>query len=88
MTRDELGGALLKENIETKKYFYPPLHQQTLFRQFAPADASGLAATEAVAGSVLSLPIYESLPAGTVRQVASAIRELSQPVRPQGARTC
>ena len=88
MTRDELAAALLRENIETKKYFYPPLHQQTFFRPFAPAGAASLPVTEAVTGSVLSLPIYESLPAGTVRQVASAIRELSQSVRPQGARTC
>jgi dTDP-4-amino-4,6-dideoxygalactose transaminase len=40
MTRDRLAGALLKENIETKKYFHPPLHQQALFRPFvAPGPA-------------------------------------------------
>lgn len=88
MTRDELAGALLKENIETKKYFYPPLHQQALFRPFVADVPAPLAATEAVAGSVLSLPIYESLPAGTVRQIARAIRGLSQSLRRQGARAC
>ncbi len=88
MTRDELRAGLLRENIETKKYFYPPLHQQTLFRPFAPAGRGALRATEAVAESVLSLPIYESLPAGTVRQVAGAIRHLSQSTRQKGARAC
>lgn len=85
MTRDELAGALLRENIETKKYFYPPLHQQTLFRPFAN---TGLPVTEAVAGSILSLPIYESLPAETVRQVAWAVRGLAQTSRPQGTLAC
>jgi dTDP-4-amino-4,6-dideoxygalactose transaminase len=88
MTRDELAGALLKENIETKKYFYPPLHQQALFRPFVTWGTPHLSATEAVAESVLSLPIYESLPAETVRQVAGAIRGLSQPGRQQGVRAC
>jgi dTDP-4-amino-4,6-dideoxygalactose transaminase len=87
MTRDGLAGALLKENIETKRYFYPPLHQQALFRPFMTDVSTNLSATEAVAESVLSLPIYESLPAQTVRQVAWAIRDLSQ-ARARGARAC
>ena len=88
MTRDGLAGALLKENIETKRYFYPPLHQQALFRPFMPDVSANLSATEAVAESVLSLPIYESLPArdGTAGCVGH-----SRPVamaRAQGARAC
>lgn len=62
-TRDKLGEALLAENIETKKYFYPPLHKQTLYRQFDSAD---LPNTNFVADNVLSLPIYETLPDATV----------------------
>jgi dTDP-4-amino-4,6-dideoxygalactose transaminase len=87
MTRDDLAAALLKENIETKKYFYPPLHQQALFCPFA-AGAAHLPATEAVAESVLSLPIYESLPAETARQVACAIRGFSQSAGRLGAHAC
>jgi len=87
MTRDELAAALLAENIETKKYFYPPLHQQALFRAL-PAPAASLPATEAVAESVLSLPVYESLPLGTVRQVAWAIRDLQQNGRSREVRAC
>jgi len=88
MTRDELAGALLRENIETKKYFYPPLHQQAIFQPFVAAGDAHLPVTEAVAGSVLSLPIYESLPTETARQVAWAIRSFSQSRRQQGARAC
>jgi dTDP-4-amino-4,6-dideoxygalactose transaminase len=32
MTRDELAEGLLTENIETKKYFYPPMHIQKLYK--------------------------------------------------------
>jgi dTDP-4-amino-4,6-dideoxygalactose transaminase len=78
MTRDELAAALLEENIETKKYFYPPLHRQTLFRPFAAEAPDYLPATVAVTEAVLSLPIYESLPSETVSKVASAIRRLAQ----------
>ena len=37
LTRDALAAALLLENIETKRYFFPPLHQQTLYREFYDA---------------------------------------------------
>ena len=69
-TRDQLAAALLAENIETKKYFYPPLHQQTLYRQF---DRSPLPNTEAVTGNVLSLPIYELLSDSTIHRIIDAI---------------
>ena len=69
-TRDQLAAALLADNIETKKYFYPPLHQQTLYRQF---DLSPLPNTEAVTGNVLSLPIYELLPDSTIQRIIDAI---------------
>jgi dTDP-4-amino-4,6-dideoxygalactose transaminase len=87
MARDELAAALLKENIETKKYFYPPLHQQALFREL-PAARAPLPVTAMIGDSVLSLPIYESLPAATVRQVAWAIRDLARPAGSRGPRVC
>ncbi len=69
-TRDQLAMALLAENIETKKYFYPPLHKQTLYRQF---DLSPLPNTEAVTENVLSLPIYELLPDSTIDRIIDTI---------------
>jgi dTDP-4-amino-4,6-dideoxygalactose transaminase len=78
LSRDGLASALLAENLETKKYFYPPLHQQALFQPFLPLNPSPLPATVTVTEGVLSLPIYESLPDETVRKVAFAIRSLGQ----------
>jgi len=77
-TRDELAKALLAENIETKKYFYPPLHLQALYRKFHVPQRDRLNATDFVAGGILSLPIYESLRDSTVDGIAMAIRSLAK----------
>jgi dTDP-4-amino-4,6-dideoxygalactose transaminase len=74
MTRDELAEGLLAENIETKKYFYPPMHMQTLYKQFGGPN---LKTTEEVTGGILSLPIYESLPDSTIATVSRAIQRLA-----------
>lgn len=77
MTRDELAEGLLAENIETKKYFYPPMHMQTLYQQFHKANGRDLKMTEKVTGGILSLPIYELLPDSTIEKVSLAVRRLA-----------
>ncbi len=76
MTRDALAEALLVENIETKKYFYPPMHQQDLYKPFYDVASNSLPQTELITGGVLSLPIYETLPDETIRTVAQTIRDI------------
>ena len=78
MNRDELAEGLLAENIETKKYFYPPMHMQKLYKSFHDANRSNLKTTEEVTGGILSLPIYESLPDSTIETVSRAIHRLAQ----------
>jgi dTDP-4-amino-4,6-dideoxygalactose transaminase len=74
--RDQLAEALLAENIETKKYFYPPLHRQRLFRTFSSAGPQTLTRTDRVADGILSLPIYYALADDLVDTVANAVVEL------------
>ena len=78
LTRDELAAGLLAENIETKKYFYPPMHMQTLYRSFHDPAKRDLRNTEEVTGGILSLPIYESLSDSTIETVAEAIHRLAR----------
>jgi len=78
MTRDALAEALRAEKIETKKYFYPPLHKQKLYSAFQEPAQDELAHTDYVTDGVLSLPIYESLPDETVEQVARAILRVTR----------
>ena len=81
MTRDELANALLNQNIETKKYFYPPLHQQSLYAKFHDPARNDLSQTEFLADGILSLPIYESLPDETVIAVAETLKRIVESKR-------
>jgi len=72
MSRDVLEKALLAENIITRKYFYPAVHNQKLYRD--GRDRNDLRNSDGVAEQVLSLPIYESLSYESVSTIVSAIR--------------
>jgi dTDP-4-amino-4,6-dideoxygalactose transaminase len=74
LSRDKLASILLEENIETKRYFYPPLHRQKLYTDYRPAAGEELEWTDSVSEGILSLPIYESLPEDTVEKTALAVR--------------
>lgn len=78
ISRDVLARQLLADNIETKKYFYPPLHQQMLYAQYHKPEKCPLLQTERITGSVLSLPVYESLSNETVDGVTAAIRMVAE----------
>jgi dTDP-4-amino-4,6-dideoxygalactose transaminase len=76
MSRDEIVAELLRENIETRKYFYPPLHRQKLYRSFHDEHRNPLPHTDRISGGILSLPIYESLSDDTVDRISRAIARL------------
>jgi dTDP-4-amino-4,6-dideoxygalactose transaminase len=78
ITRDALASDLLNDNIETKKYFHPPLHQQSLYAKFHDPARNDLSPTECLADGILSLPIYESLPDETVIAVAETLKRIVQ----------
>ena len=40
LTRDELGQALAAENIDTRKYYEPPVHRQTAYAAYADGQAA------------------------------------------------
>lgn len=77
LNREELARALMADNIETKKYFYPPLHQQALYRQFYDPSGRRLTRTERVSRNVLSLPVYESLSDEVIAGITHAIIRLA-----------
>ena len=84
LSRDEIGSMLLAENIETRKYFFPPLHRQKLYRSYYDLRRGRLPETERVSAGILSLPIYESLADEAVDRIARTIVRLqtSGPVNP------
>jgi len=75
LNRDELACALEREKIMTKKYFYPPQHQQTYIQDVAHA-CSSLENTEYIATRVLSLPLYATLSREEVEEICRAIERI------------
>lgn len=72
LTRDELALALEAENIDTRKYYDPPVHRQTAYRQYAPPDDT-LPQTQMLSARILSLPIWSDMERSVVDRICTAI---------------
>jgi dTDP-4-amino-4,6-dideoxygalactose transaminase len=70
VSRDVLAAALEAEGVDTRRYFDPPVHRQTAYAALAPVD---LPVTDAVAASVLSLPIYPALDATDLDRIVEIV---------------
>lgn len=75
LTRDELAAALAVRNIETRRYYYPPVHQQTAYREFT---RTSLANTEAVSSRVLSLPVWSEMETEIVSAICNAVEQVHE----------
>jgi dTDP-4-amino-4,6-dideoxygalactose transaminase len=72
LTRDELETALIAENIETRKYYNPPVHRQAAYRSFAP-PANHLPHSELLASRIINLPIWSHMDASIASGICLAI---------------
>jgi len=60
--RDAVLAELIKRGIDAKVYFYPPIHQQTLYKEHQfYCSVTGMDVTEAVSRRVITLPMYPEL---------------------------
>jgi dTDP-4-amino-4,6-dideoxygalactose transaminase len=73
---EALCAALAARKVPTKRYFYPPLHQQKIFRGLHTESDAPLPMTEFVSSGVVSLPIYASLTDETIETIASVVRDV------------
>lgn len=73
--RDELHDFLAAKNIVSKKYFYPPLHQQQTYRNANCRRDKNLSVTDAVSGNILSLPLFSHISRKEVDEVLKAIKK-------------
>jgi len=73
--RDWLLEHLLQRNIEVRRYFWPPVHRQKLYREIW--DGRPLPETDWVSDRVISLPIYSSLGDADVDRICAAVSELA-----------
>jgi dTDP-4-amino-4,6-dideoxygalactose transaminase len=68
-----IQAALAEEQIQTRRYFDPPLHRQRLYRRFYRPEVDPLLNTTAISRRVLSLPIYPRLEEREVERIARLI---------------
>ncbi|MFA5878137.1 MAG: DegT/DnrJ/EryC1/StrS family aminotransferase [Candidatus Staskawiczbacteria bacterium] len=72
-SRDELLRALLKKNIETKVYFYPPIHRKKAYKAY---ENTFLPNTDFISEHILNLPLYSQMPINHVETVCAVIKNL------------
>jgi dTDP-4-amino-4,6-dideoxygalactose transaminase len=73
LSRDDLAVALEAENVDTRKYYDPPVHRQTAYRRFVTGDEM-LDNTELLAARSLSLPIWSRMSDETALDICRAVR--------------
>jgi dTDP-4-amino-4,6-dideoxygalactose transaminase len=76
LTRDELAHALAAENIDTRKYYEPPVHRQTAYRHYY--DQQPLPNTEWLAHNSLSFPMWSNMPPEVVVGICEAVKRIYQ----------
>lgn len=75
LSRDDLAVALEAENVDTRKYYEPPVHRQTAYNRFATGDEM-LDNTELLASHSLSLPIWSHMSDEIALDICRAVRRI------------
>jgi dTDP-4-amino-4,6-dideoxygalactose transaminase len=75
LDRDTVAAALDADGIQTRPYFHPPVHRH---RAYAHLPSVDLPITDAIAGSVLSLPMHAFLSNDDVDRVVEVIWALHE----------
>lgn len=84
LTRDELALALAEDNIDTRKYYEPPVHRQTAYQHFY--DGRPLPNTEWLASNSLSFPMWSNMEPEVVTRICEAVQRIYQ--NHQAVREC
>jgi dTDP-4-amino-4,6-dideoxygalactose transaminase len=75
LSREHLTQALARENIDTRKYYAPPVHRQTAYRAFAPSPDI-LTGTNVLAARSLSLPLWSHMEEAMVLRICRTIQQI------------
>jgi dTDP-4-amino-4,6-dideoxygalactose transaminase len=76
--RDRVIRYLGEQGVETRAYFYPPVHEQETFREYADR---ALPKTEALARRVVTLPFYTTITEEEMSYVAEALKKAGEAVQ-------
>lgn len=76
MNRDQVFAALKKENIQTKRYFFPPVHVQKAFRDRPHRVVGDLKNTWSASLTSLALPLYSHMAIEQHNRICDALDSL------------
>jgi dTDP-4-amino-4,6-dideoxygalactose transaminase len=76
LTRDELAVALKFENVDTRKYYLPPIHEQTAYRAYY--DGKPLPNTDWLSSHSLSLPMWSNMSEEVATGICGIIQRLHE----------
>ena len=79
LNREVLAEELYQRGIQTKKYFYPPLHQQKCYADWCGQNCP-LELTENIAQNILSVPLYSHMPPAEVTYITTTIKQVREKV--------
>jgi dTDP-4-amino-4,6-dideoxygalactose transaminase len=74
--RDDVYTALKEVGVQTKRYFYPPVHAQTVFQRFPMRVSAKLTETTRISNEGLALPLYSHMTGEQVDFVCRRVVEL------------
>jgi len=74
MSRDALAERLAEKGIETRKYFFPPVHRtKAYWEKYGKRYDDKLPVTNRLSGEALSLPMWSHMPEGVADLVCEEI---------------
>lgn len=73
--RDRIIAFLGERGIETRAYFYPPVHEQNFFRRFATRP---LPVTEKLSRQVITLPFFTSITDAEIDYMVGCLKEAEE----------
>jgi dTDP-4-amino-4,6-dideoxygalactose transaminase len=74
--RDEVYQALKTAGIQTKRYFYPPVHTQTVFQRFPMRVSARMTQTLKASREGLALPLYSHMTDEQLEMVCRQVENL------------
>ncbi len=76
LSRNEVYEALRVAGIQTKRYFYPPVHEHMLFQRFPNRVSVNLQHTREISRQALALPLYSHTTLDEINHVCVQVEQL------------
>lgn len=75
LTRDEFAEALAAENVDTRKYYDPPVHRQTAYRKYFSGENT-LPNTDLLARNIICLPIWSHMDNAIALKICRVVQRI------------